>query len=60
MYSDEDESNTFERQDATDRSEVVPITRVDQINLPIDLTRVARNIESPVKSPAFNEANNSV
>lgn len=43
MYSDEEESNTFERQDQTDRSEIVPIARVDQINLPIDLSKVARN-----------------
>ncbi len=59
MYSDEDESNTFERQDPTDRSDIVPITRIDQINLPIDLTKVARNLESPIRSPAFNEGNKS-
>jgi hypothetical protein len=59
MYSDEEVSNTFERQDPTDRSDVVPITKIDQIHLPIDLTKVTRNLESPIRSPAFNEANNS-
>jgi len=35
----------------------MPVARIDHINLPIDLTKVARNSESPIGSPSFNEGN---